>query len=375
MDANSTTRPLVDNLHLGPAVNIVTYLLLVISGLALIARLSTKWAVSHRMNLDDILIGISLIFVIGNGIGTSFEASNGLGSPEDYTSPDRLDIAQKALFAAELCFIASLCLSKLSAIAFLRHLTPDSRYMRMCLWYGIFTTLWSVIALVVIAFQCNLPKVWLILGDKCINRTVFWTIFLILEIFLNLLLILIPLIIMWRLRVSRMQKVALGCCFGFRIVVVAALIVQVVFLGQAFAATDFIFHSWKATLLSEIVLCLSYVAPCVPYLRPFLESLDSGMLRNEPIRRVGQVESGSNSLANSLGLNRLSNKFAKSGSGSGSYGTDSGIGSMGTKASEERWYHQKRGGAKTSMESGTSQSKIIKKTTSITWVHEPENVV
>ncbi|KAF4626959.1 hypothetical protein G7Y89_g11197 [Cudoniella acicularis] len=295
-----STRPIITDQNLGPVVNIATWLLLVISVVAVVARLSTKWAVTHRMNWDDLLIGISLIFLVGNGVATSFEATNGLGSPSDSSSSEQLLKAQK--FA-------------------------------------------------------------------------FWTVFFIIEILLNTALMVIPVIIMWGLRVRRMQKVALACCFGFRIFVVGALIAQAFYYSKASKSSDFIFHAWKPTIAGEVVLCLAYVAPCVPYLRPFLESLDSGMLRNEPIRRMGHSTGGSQGYGSSLGLDRVSNRNSPrnkyfggdDGISSPEIGTDTGLGSR-----NEKWYQFKKGTP--SLDSHASNSQIIKTTTSITWEHEPEMV-
>lgn len=45
----------------GPTVNIVTCLLLAINFLAICSRLLTKWAISHRLNIDDLLLGIAFV--------------------------------------------------------------------------------------------------------------------------------------------------------------------------------------------------------------------------------------------------------------------------------------------------------------------------
>lgn len=61
IDARSTTRPVVSARNHGPEVSIVTLFLAVLSALALIGRLATKFAVTHRFNLDDPLLGIALV--------------------------------------------------------------------------------------------------------------------------------------------------------------------------------------------------------------------------------------------------------------------------------------------------------------------------
>lgn len=46
---------------------------------------------------------------------------------------------------------------------------------------------------------------------------------------------------------------------------------------------------WQAVVVAEIVQCLSIVTACVPYLKPFLDSLESGQLRADDLRRRGKT--------------------------------------------------------------------------------------
>ncbi|KUJ11513.1 uncharacterized protein LY89DRAFT_688749 [Mollisia scopiformis] len=344
MDSSNSTRPDISSQHLGPAVSIVTFILLVTSTLALIARLSTKWAVSHRVNLDDLLLGIALIFSIGNGISTFYEASNGLGSPTTSSSGAQLLVAQKASYAAELFYIASLCFTKLSAVAFLYMLTPISSNEILCISYGIFTIVWTLTTFASSALQCSAPKVWLIFGNKCFNQQAFWTTYLVIEMILNFLLVVYPIYMLWNLHVRRAQKIAVWCCFAFRVFVVAALIVQLALYRHAYESSDFLFKSWGAVTASEIVLCLSYVAPCLPYLRPFLESLDSGMLRNDGIRRLGHGEaeskaSGSKGSGSSYGLQPVSNSAEKKSPPSTTVGLGPEVATLWTEGWQVRGQH------------------------------------
>ena len=65
---------------------------------------------------------------------------------------------------------------------------------------------------------------------------------------------------------------------------IAATIIQLVLIYRT-AKTSEPFLSWEVTLSTEIVQCLGIIASCIPYLKPFLESLESGMMSNDDLRR------------------------------------------------------------------------------------------
>lgn len=67
---------------------------------------------------------------------------------------------------------------------------------------------------------------------------------------------------------------------------VPALAVQIVFFTEAHDSGDVTFTAWKAAIASEIVQCLAIVTVCIPYLKPFLESLESGQMRIDGTRHA-----------------------------------------------------------------------------------------
>lgn len=57
-------------------------------------------------------------------------------------------------------------------------------------------------------------------------------------------------------------------------------IVQIYFLHTRYAgSSDPTFDLWLVVLITEIVQSLSLITACVPYLKPFLEALETGMIR------------------------------------------------------------------------------------------------
>ena len=69
--------------------------------------------------------------------------------------------------------------------------------------------------------------------------------------------------------------------------VLAAIILQLVYQNRAAHTKDRTFKMWPVVLSAQTVQSLSIITACVPCLKPFLESLESGMLRSDDLRRRG----------------------------------------------------------------------------------------
>ena len=67
----------------------------------------------------------------------------------------------------------------------------------------------------------------------------------------------------------------------------AAIIAQLVVVYHSRESTD-PFLSWPFAVTTSLAQSLGVISACVPYLRPFLASLDSGMIGNDDMRRRGQ---------------------------------------------------------------------------------------
>ena len=73
------------------------------------------------------------------------------------------------------------------------------------------------------------------------------------------------------------------------VVIVAAT--RIVYLAkESKSGRDLTLKAWPATLCTLIVESLSVITACIPYLKPFLDSLESGMMNSDQLRREGLSE-------------------------------------------------------------------------------------
>ena len=62
--------------------------------------------------------------------------------------------------------------------------------------------------------------------------------------------------------------------------------------------SDATFDCWPFVVTAEVIQCLAILTACIPYLKPFMESMESGLIRADDLRRRG-VHGNSNGYGNS----------------------------------------------------------------------------
>ncbi|KAL9010554.1 MAG: hypothetical protein Q9173_004521 [Seirophora scorigena] len=283
----------------GPIVSVVTWFLLAATVLAVLARFVTKLFVSKRLTSDDLLIFVALALSIGQGVAVTMQTSNGLGQHQAALSASQLDNFDKFGYASNLLFIINLCFAKLSVVQMLRTITPIKLHVRIVLGTGAFVVLWSFASELASAFQCKPPNTWKVTGNQCIDRAAFWNAYGALNLITEAALLILPLVIVWNIQTQRKKKAIIVSCFASRIVVFAAVIVQLSYTSRARRTADATFDTWPVVLSAQIVQSISIITACVPCLKPFLESLESGMMRVDlRARSHGHYGYGSHNLTN-----------------------------------------------------------------------------
>lgn len=63
--------------------------------------------------------------------------------------------------------------------------------------------------------------------------------------------------------------------------------VQLFYLDRTSDSQNPTLDFWSTAVCTQVVENLSIITACVPYLKPFFESLESGMIRSDDLRRRG----------------------------------------------------------------------------------------
>jgi len=271
----------------GSTTAIVSWFLLVVSIFALFTRLGTKWSTRRKLNLDDALAVAAVSCDLGSSIAVHVQAMHGLGYPLDSLSSDTVTIFMKGLYALFLTYIPTLCFAKLSILALLLSITPAPSHQIVAYIIATLIVVGAVVTELAAAFQCHTPRPWLVLGNECFQRADLWRFVGALSIICDLALIVMPLIIIVPIHMKTKKKLLIFISFSTRILDVAASSSQLGFTS-AFESPDLSLNIWKWVLLARLTQCISIVTSCIPYLRPLLESLPTGMFLSDELRRRGQ---------------------------------------------------------------------------------------
>ncbi|KAL9023803.1 MAG: hypothetical protein Q9196_006963 [Gyalolechia fulgens] len=334
--SSPTSRPIDTPSNHGPVVSVVTWFLMAATALAVIARVSTKAAISRRLTSDDYIIFVALVSWFARSqdrerrgrliaLGAEYWARNC-----HFTT----DVTRR--WPASRITVGFTTRQILQVLQMLKAITPVKQHIRMVMGVGAFVLVWSFASLLVSAFQCGVPETWNPIGNQCIDRvskafileilfdhqiyrgfiprprltvlqTSFWTSYGVLNLVTEAALVMLPLVIVWKIQTKTTKKAIIFLCFAARIVVFAAIIVQLVYVNRTRDSADETFDTWPTLLCAETVQSLSIITACIPCMKPFLESLESGMLRSDDLRRRGMGGS------NSYGSHHLSDLSKSSG--------------------------------------------------------------
>ncbi|CAD6583794.1 MAG: hypothetical protein ASARMPRED_001505 [Alectoria sarmentosa] len=285
-----------------PLIEIATWFCLTVTILTVIARLITKHYTLRHFNLDDYFISISLVFTSAQSGAILIAASKGLGQRLDSLSSSQVSSLLKSQYASTFLFVASVYFAKLSLISYLRGLSLSKIDRRSSLVIGWVVTLWAAIAILTTGFQCHLPRSWDFIHNACFNRTS-WAYFVaIVNGLTDITLVILPSMIVLRLKVAARKKAILLVFFMARLTylhltflpntvtkpvtsVIAAIIPQITYLDRTSHTPDPTHSTWPVIICTQIIQCLSIVTACVVYLKPFLDSIQTGFIQVDDLRR------------------------------------------------------------------------------------------
>ena len=69
--------------------------------------------------------------------------------------------------------------------------------------------------------------------------------------------------------------------------VTPGVITQLIYLNRTSGVSDATYMLWRVVICDVVVQNMSIITACIPYLKPFIQSLESGMIRTDDLRRRG----------------------------------------------------------------------------------------
>ncbi|KAI3327525.1 hypothetical protein HD806DRAFT_325633 [Xylariaceae sp. AK1471] len=261
---------------------ILLWFLFVVAILSVGARLGTKYAMTRKLSWDDWLMLAAQSTYLAQCISISLGASQGLGKPENSLGEGALEKFLQAEYASFVFQLIALALIKWSISAFIQQLSPSTTHQRLDWVLRIVVGLWLMSAVLTSLFQCALPTPWdYIHGSQCVDRRAWWIYVVVVNIVTELFIVTLYFLIIANLRMSLARRSVILLVFSSRLLIVGIAIAQLLVFLDAFPSSDLTSDLWLPTVLNQAVLSASVVTACGPYLRHFMESLESGIVRVE----------------------------------------------------------------------------------------------
>ncbi|EMD88719.1 hypothetical protein COCHEDRAFT_1109052, partial [Bipolaris maydis C5] len=151
------------------AIKLVSWTLAAAVVVVLIVRQIAKTIVFRKVGLDDSFILIASIFAISLSATVLILTANGRATSFSLTF-SQADILSKGYYTSELFYVSGVCFSKLSILVLFFNIVASRQFLRrIVLALGIFISTWTLVSLVTVAFQCELPRPWKTTSPHCLN--------------------------------------------------------------------------------------------------------------------------------------------------------------------------------------------------------------
>ncbi|KAI1346026.1 hypothetical protein F5Y01DRAFT_308593 [Xylaria sp. FL0043] len=277
----------------GSTIQLLLWFIFVVSVLTVAARLGTKYAMTRKLGWDDYIMLAAQTAYLAQCISISIGIADDLGRPTSELSSVALDNFLKAEYASVVFFIIALALIKVSISTFIRQLSRSTTHRKFDWILQALIGLWALTAVLICLFQCSLPTPWnYVHGLRCVDRRAWWTYVAILNIVTDLLTVALYVFIIGNLQIPRSKRLIILSMFLVRLLVVGISIAQLTVFLEVFSYSDPTDTLWLPVILNQTTLVISTITACAPYLKPFMESLESNVNRVESIHGSEEELSG-----------------------------------------------------------------------------------
>ncbi|KAF2450520.1 hypothetical protein P171DRAFT_516380 [Karstenula rhodostoma CBS 690.94] len=268
----------------GPILAMTTWFLICTLIICTATRLGVRFATRSPRTVDDLLILAAATVAIGGAVAGSFAVESGFGKRISLLTPAALEKIQKELYTATVLYILTIGLSKLSITTFLERLACTSNHKISVIILYTVSISWTFAFTTGVLFQCELPRPWAVLNGKCIPMLPFWIAACLVDVLTDVGMIILPIRIVSSLQLPSRKKTAVISTFSLRTLLILLGITRVILLDRAIHG-DWSFDSIPYAITTQAYSTVSVIVACLPGLKPFIDSVRTGMLSASLARR------------------------------------------------------------------------------------------
>ncbi|ROV92972.1 hypothetical protein VMCG_08978 [Cytospora schulzeri] len=242
----------------------ITFMALIL--VVMSVRMYVRLFISRKIALDDVLMIIGTVFTFGLSIASIIAATYGVGLHVADIPPQNLRPMLQSIYSTRLLYILGMSFVKVALLVFYLRLDPR-RPMRLGLY--IFTgviVVFNIISFFILAFSCSPPAMFwgdVVAGGKCMKAKSlldFYNVNGILNIIIDLGIYLLPIPMVWAIRMPFKQKLGVVGIFALGLLSVAAGCVRFGYVLLLSNTTDQYYFladslNWCAIEIYVAVMC------------------------------------------------------------------------------------------------------------------------
>ncbi|KAF2400461.1 hypothetical protein EJ06DRAFT_431544 [Trichodelitschia bisporula] len=261
----------------GGYITVASALLVVLVVFFYIFRLMVRFvALKGFFATDDIIITVATAFGVAQSVVTMIAVSHGIGKDVDIISPNKLQQAELIQYAADILYIFTVALGKISTCELVARLTRKREHLIASRAVAGIIAVWGVGSMFAIGLRC-LPHPWDLL-DRCSSFTSHWSGVLIVGCVLELALVLLPAYLVWSLQMPVKSKMIVIGAFSSRVLILPMAIARLSELYRIHSSNNYTFDVVNAIIFGQVEMHYTLIAASIPCMRPFLKAWNTGLL-------------------------------------------------------------------------------------------------
>ncbi|OOF91938.1 hypothetical protein ASPCADRAFT_133990 [Aspergillus carbonarius ITEM 5010] len=221
---------------------------------------------------DDYLLSVAVGVAVTQTSVVLYQAHLGWGKSHDLLDASRTATMEKTAYASDLLYITILGFSKCCTSVFYEHLsTLTSRWITRGL-LGL-SIVWTFISILLVAIRCS-HHPWEDINHVCGSLLSHWAAIAILDIILEVLLLVYPVKLIYRVRLRRSRKLAVLSILGCRGILIPLAVLHYISVHQQIASDDPTLVGAYATVIEELHLSISILLLTLSSVKLFLATYE-----------------------------------------------------------------------------------------------------
>ncbi|QMW44943.1 hypothetical protein G4B11_008363 [Aspergillus flavus] len=269
----------------GPWVIIVSTILLIVAALTTIVTLVSRVRILRSLTWSDtFLIAATLLFV-SQTTCVNLASSSGIGKHRDTLSDVAFQSYDKFLYASHILSVLVLACSKVAIALLLISIKPFNTVLLACKMLLGLIGAWAITFTIALAIQYARSPWWSLSSSRYMDQEALYTGLAVTHILLDIGLVVLPMILMWKVQMSQWKCFQICALFGLRFLLIeisvpVLTILYIVSLRPVFHSVplDEPWYILMPTLWFQLLQSASIICTCIPSLKRAFAELQTGMM-------------------------------------------------------------------------------------------------